>query len=188
MKKPKCALCDKASRFRGLCFPHYRQMQYAGRLDEFPTIRCFSIESVMAKYTPTGLGDDECWEWMGCRKDTGYGQLTSGMRRHAAHRVALQLSGVRIPKGMNVLHSCDNPPCVNPRHLRVGTQAENSMDVAIRSRSGVRKLSDDDVREIRSLRGKMTISEIARRFGVGKSQVARIHKGQSRHHVPQIAK
>lgn len=75
-------------------------------------------------------GPDECWLWTGARNDRGYGQLST---RKATH-VALELAGNLRPVGALALHSCDNPPCCNPNHLRWGTDAENAADMVQRQR------------------------------------------------------
>lgn len=77
---------------------------------------------------------DACWEWEG-RTAGGYGRFGYGGRDRGAHVLALVLRGVEVPKGMVVMHSCDNPPCVNPHHLRVATQAENRRDCAAKGRT-----------------------------------------------------
>ena len=79
------------------------------------------------------IGDD-CWEWQAYRipPPSGYGQFGMGGRRgrmHPAHRVAWLLWHGTIPEGMRVLHRCDNPPCVRPDHLFLGTQADNVRDM-----------------------------------------------------------
>jgi hypothetical protein len=73
---------------------------------------------------------DECWPWLGSRTVNGYGRLGN----RYAHRLVYEQEVGPIPDGLNVLHSCDNPPCVNPRHLRVGTQADNARDALERGR------------------------------------------------------
>lgn len=76
-------------------------------------------------------GPDDCWTWLGAITTRGYGALSI----HKATHIALTLSGLPRPdKGAMALHSCDNPPCVNPNHLRWGTAFENAMDMVNRKR------------------------------------------------------
>jgi hypothetical protein len=70
-----------------------------------------------------------CWEWQGSRYPTGYGKFRpSGPKQGYAHRFAYEFWHGPIPEGMLVMHSCDNPPCVNPQHLSVGTYSDNAQD------------------------------------------------------------
>jgi hypothetical protein len=80
-------------------------------------------------------GEDECWNWSGCKDPNGYGHIhlpkymNFGIgKSECAHRIAWIFSNGEIPEGMNILHTCDNPPCCNPSHLYLGTQKENCRD------------------------------------------------------------
>ena len=72
---------------------------------------------------------DGCWEWDGWRSAAGYGRLYYRGTSKAAHRLSWELANGRpIPKGSVVLHACDNPPCVRPDHLSVGSHSDNAKD------------------------------------------------------------
>ncbi len=79
--------------------------------------------------------NSDCVEWGKARFKTGYGKVTMGGGTKYAHRVAYELEHGPIPNGMVVMHSCDNPPCVNPDHLSVGTRADNMRDMAEKGRA-----------------------------------------------------
>jgi hypothetical protein len=71
-------------------------------------------------------GPDACWPWTGAQNPrNGYGYLTYRSAQRFAHRVALELSGQEIPVGLLVMHTCENPLCCNPAHLKVGTRADH---------------------------------------------------------------
>ena len=104
-------------------------------------------------------GPDGCWEWTGYQNPDGYGHVTIGGKVHNAHRVVYSWEQ-EDPGEQNVLHKCDNPPCVNPRHLYLGSQGDNLRDAYERERrepldmSGESapgaKLSKRDVRKIKA--------------------------------------
>jgi hypothetical protein len=69
-----------------------------------------------------------CWEWKAGRATRGYGQALYKGKQWRAHRLAWALYYGPIPKGMIIRHRCNNPPCCNPLHLQLGTNADNAMD------------------------------------------------------------
>lgn len=77
---------------------------------------------------------EQCWEWMGGANARGYGQLKVEGRMRLAHRVAWDLASGPIPQGIDVLHHCDNPPCVRVSHLFLGTQRDNARDMVAKGR------------------------------------------------------
>ena len=130
-------------------------------------------------------GPDSCWEWTATRHRAGYGWIRigsylDGSRRNTfAHRVSWELAhGKHIPSGMMVRHRCDNPPCVNPRHLELGTNRQNMRDMPARGRApgGRRKLTDVQRAEVRRryLAGGISQSALGREFGLTQSGVSSI--------------
>lgn len=135
---------------------------------------------------------DSCWTWSGHRDRQGYGELHHRGMYLRAHRVAWQLMNGPIPDGLHVLHHCDNPPCVNPAHLFLGTNADNVADKTAKGRGrGGRgeahrnaKLTADQVREIRELAASgLTQREIAARYGVRHTAIGKILRGERWGHL-----
>lgn len=127
--------------------------------------------------------DTGCWLWTGYRQpNNGYGKFSMGGHLMMAHRAAYEIFVGDIPKGMLVLHSCHNPACVNPDHLRLGDQADNMQDKvdADRQHRGEQivqsKLTGDQVLDIRRryAAGGVTQYALADEYGVGQDQISRI--------------
>lgn len=117
---------------------------------------------------------DDCIEWPFYRHPAGYGQLGTAKVSH----VILEMVGRPRPSAPNdhALHSCDNPPCCNPRHLRWGSIAENMAEMVARGRNTpVGKVTAADVAEIRS--SDESCRAIGARFGISHGQVSRIRRG-----------
>lgn len=77
---------------------------------------------------------DTCWLWKGSRDKGGYGRILHGKRIDSAHRVAWTVTNGPVPDGLWVLHRCDNPACVNPSHLFLGTRTDNVRDMFVKGR------------------------------------------------------
>jgi len=102
-----------------------------------------SVKCRWENYTQISSDPESCWEWIGTKIKNGYGVLRVNKKLIYAHRISLQLIGVDIDKSF-VLHSCDNPSCVNPNHLRPGTPMENVQDTMIRKRHAYQNWSDEE--------------------------------------------
>lgn len=127
-------------------------------------------------------GDDACWNWRAHRDDKLYGLF--GVRAGKtvyAHRFSWELANGPIPDGLWVLHKCDNPSCVRPKHLFLGTHQDNMKDQAAKGRTtrgeldGMAKLTASQVVEIRTLldRGRKGV-DLARTFSVSIATISRI--------------
>lgn len=123
----------------------------------------------------------QCWTWCGWTDKNGYGYFRDddkniGVRRPSAHRFSYYLNAGAIPNGLQVLHFCDNPSCVNPAHLWLGTQQDNMDDMVLKGRSSKEptnvKLSEDDVRKIR--KDPRPQKEIAADYDVSKHYIGQV--------------
>lgn len=153
----------------------------------------------LAKRLANGLAaapDNGCWEWKRVRNQHGYGQLRVDGRMVYAHRLAYELGKGQIHDGLHVLHKCDNPRCINPEHLSLGTQSQNMKECSERGRAHIpkpekpgetnpaAKLRDVDVRSIRRLLvSGWTQREIAERFNVSQQTISNIKSGKRWRHV-----
>ena len=146
-------------------------------------------------------GPDDCWEWTASTDPGGYGRISVGPDRGQtkAHRVSWSIAhGRPVPDGLVVCHRCDNPPCVNPAHLFVGTQAENLADMARKGRAASPPVTPKrgesnpqavlDGQTVLAIReayaaGGVTQRELAVSFGVAASTVNRAINGTCWSHV-----
>lgn len=134
----------------------------------------------------------DCWEWTASRTGDGYGHAHFGAAI-LAHRLSWVLTRGAIPPGMKVLHRCDNPPCVRPEHLFLGTQADNARDREAKGRSGSHvgvlngraKLTPEQVRAIRERygRGDGSQRQIAKEYSVSPSLIQRVVRGDLWSHI-----
>lgn len=128
-----------------------------------------------------GKSDNGCWEWIGHISTVGYGQIKDRYKTRMAHRVSWELHRGEIPSGLCVCHHCDNRKCVNPDHLFLGTNAENTRDAvskgrhAFGERQSKAKLTWEIVNSIRSSTEDARV--IAKRLGVAFSTIYRVRSG-----------
>lgn len=142
--------------------------------------------------------DDTCWVWPNYCIPNGYGTMRCGVRRRQVyvHRISYLIFNGSIPDGMVVRHSCDNPPCVNPAHLLVGTTRDNIHDCIDRGRKTApphrrgadhnhAKLSEADVLEIRRLyaTGKWRQVDLAAKYKVRQTNISQIVRRDSWRHI-----
>ena len=135
-------------------------------------------------------GPDDCWEWQAVRLK-GYGRFSLGGKMQYAHRLVI---GLLIGDEGCALHSCDNPPCVNPAHLSVGTHQDNMTQRDARGRqvsppgegNGMAKLTDSKVLEIRAryATGLITQRALGEEYGVSQTVVSLIVRREIWGHLP----
>lgn len=189
--RPKafCSICGQLAHAHGLCNTHYRQQK---RLNVV-----FTSASVEDRFWAKAQKSDDCWAWTANRNRRGYGKFCLNKRQEPAHRVAYTLTYGDIPAGLWVLHHCDNPSCVRPDHLYLGTHQDNMQDRHNRGRAASGESNGSRMHPERILRGercswakltteqvaairqeyattRVTLHQLAAKYGVGKSQIHNI--------------
>lgn len=179
-KNIPCVICNAPKSIgRKLCRPCYNTARKNGELNKYPVLG--PEDAFLDRVTKT----DSCWIWRGTKNGYGYGIfLMPGEVPVRAHRYSYEFFKGKIPAGKIIMHICDNPICVNPDHLQVGTKADNNRDTGIKRRHnyGLKhwngRLSDEDVKQIRASNEPQTV--LAQKYGVDQSHISRIVRGQSR--------
>lgn len=155
------------------------------------------LASLLAKEMVRHNGETDCWEWLGATNRWGYGRLTAKKKWWASHRYAFATFRGPIPDGLWVLHECDNPSCVNPAHLFLGTHDDNMQDMVKKGRwngavllgqdNGRAVLTEAIVRKARALAQRIgcraASCDIAGEFGVSFHTVRRAIRRQTWRHL-----
>jgi len=137
-----------------------------------------------------------CWLWTAALNNRGYGQFSKDGRAVQAHRFSAEAFNGAIPEGLDVLHRCDTPACVNPAHLFLGSHRENMADMHAKGRhtqacgdqTRSSRLTTAQVLEIkRALRRGEKQRDLADRYGVLSSTICRINTGQQWAHLTEKA-
>lgn len=203
MKTCTISGCNNKLRSKGLCSAHWKIDKKYGT----PTPLCWCGEPAQTNAGSKGASrmctihtltsryweyvdvknEEECWEWIGTKTAAGYGVIYWENQLRYAHRLSLEFDGRPVPSRWHACHTCDNPPCVNPKHLFPGTPHENVKDKVSKGRHIYgenhpnSKLSDTDVLEIRKLASEgVWQSDLAKQFNVHHSHISDIVAGLKR--------
>jgi hypothetical protein len=122
----------------------------------------------------------DCWVWLKYKNPEGYGNVSHHHKIQKAHRVMWELVHGQPPEGKMVCHRCDNPPCINPDHLFLGTDATNAFDAVLKDRRG-KKLNNAQAKAVRS--DTRTYRQICAEYGISQGMVSMIKHGQRRPHL-----
>lgn len=136
-------------------------------------------------------GEDDCWEWQGAGGKYGFMKLPGSRINEYSHRLSYMIYKAEFEGSDQVLHECDNPRCVNPRHLFLGSQKQNMQDMKMKDRhlngekNSKAKLTEDQVKEILGWLELKEFSQktIAAEFGVGQMEISRISRGLRWRHI-----
>lgn len=129
--------------------------------------------------------DNGCWIWTGSKNKMGYGCFKNRcITKQLAHQVSFILFKGDIPPKCFVLHACDIPACVNPDHLWIGEPKDNTKDMQIKRRDGNRKLTEEDVINIRKLFKKVPHKKLAEIYNVKIGNISTIGHRHTWKHVP----
>jgi hypothetical protein len=132
-----------------------------------------------------------CWEWTASKRN-GYGRIKVDKSMLSVHRLVYEMTNGKISKEMSVCHKCDNPSCVNPDHLFLGTHSDNMRDMVSKNRrdskgskNGRSLLTEPSVRIIKKLllEGFMLQKDIASKFNVSISTISGINQDKTWRHI-----
>lgn len=184
-----CGVTKRVQARSGYCLNHHRRwLRYGNPLQFYQSFGDTAADRFWSRVTNTS-DPNACWEWQGKRERKGYGRKKYDGNMHLAHHIAWHLTYGVFPTE-DLLHSCDNPPCVNPNHLREGSHYDNVRDRQEKQRQarGDRHpfsiLSEADIPIIRQrLAAGHKMTEIAPDFNIGSTAIFAIKHGLTWKHV-----
>jgi hypothetical protein len=190
--KPICSIpdCGNRAKYRQigtLCPMHYARKRRHGTTDAPPERKRDRVH-IPWLLSAISAPSDDCLEWPGRLNSYGYGIFRIKRQYHYAHRYACEHAH-GPPIGRLALHSCDNPACVNPKHLRWGTDADNVRDAEMRNRicRGAKKpsakLTEQQARAI--FLSRDPIAKISASYGIGQSTVSKIRARKKWRHATE---
>ena len=185
--------CEKPARAKGMCTMHYQRAKKYGDPLQFDDRTVPLADRIKEKVQIDQ--STSCWNWLGFKDSKGYGSLWNGKTMGKAHRLSYQEFVGEIPDGLFVLHRCDNPSCINPEHLFLGTHIENMADMRAKGRSASEKrqrgsvhyqskLTESQVVEIKTRLAKgEECTAIAKLFDVDRTCISNIKRGINWKHI-----
>lgn len=194
----KCSIegCNRQHKSLSWCALHYGRWQKYKDLNRCrpKVIKRIPIEIRFWKYVIKSDDPNGCWEWIGSKNQLGYGmiRMPGEKSNRMAHRLSYEMVHGKFPPHLHCCHSCDFSSCVNPGHIWLGTDKDNSDDMMRKGRrhssAGVKnpaaKLKDSDIIEIkRRLKNGEFQECIAKDFNVQQGTISRIKLGKTWNHV-----
>lgn len=136
-------------------------------------------ESDIARFWSKVNKTKKCWVWVGRIGTHGYGVFSIARKNFRAHRFSYSIIHGDL-NGLSVLHKCDNPACVNPDHLFLGTQNDNIKDMVAKGRNPTSKLTIEVVSEIKKdIRSGAKVKDVAKKYGISLGMSSLIKNGHS---------
>ena len=171
--------CGKPHAARGYCTQHWGAWRRHGDPTVVREVHHYgkSLADRIALYTRRTAN---CWEWIGGRNKKGYGIIGDRSTPSLAHRAVWELEHGKVPRGLFVLHRCDNPGCVRSDHLFLGTAKDNTDDMVAKGRQHT-KLDDAIVKTI--MGSSETGAALAAEYGVSGTLISRIRSGKAWRHL-----
>lgn len=180
--------CSAKALARGWCPKHYMRWRTHGTTAD-PEVRQYIPQDPAQRFWQKVNKSSDCWVYTGACK-WGYGAFWLNGKQVLAHRFSWELLNGPIPNGMLICHHCDNPPCVRPEHLFLGTSQDNRTDAVIKGRhaKGERihfaKLAPSQITEIRDLRNRgLEAKDLAVIYEVDKTHIWRITRKKAWKHL-----